>query len=176
MRQWNQFLMVGLLSLLIEVAGFRNLTFPTLTQAIHILPIAVFQVLQQILSSIAISRIPVSLSHTIKATSPIITCLIYAVFFNVSYSSWVYISLVPLTFGVMLLSHSSFVFDSIGILSATSCTVVFVCYNLASKKIFNQAAGHHSKYKMDKLNMLFLSAIQAWILMAPVWFWAEGIF
>ena len=168
--------MVGILSLLIEVAGFRNLVFPTLSQAIHVMPLAFFQVFQQILSSIAISRIPVSLSHTIKATSPIITCLMYAVFFNVSYSNMVYISLVPLTFGVMLLSHSSFVFDTIGLLSAISSTIVFVLYNLASKKIFNQAAGQHSKYKMDKINMLFLSAIQAWILMAPVWIYTEGIF
>lgn len=166
--------MVGIMSLLIEVAGFKNLGFPTLAQAIHIIPLSFFQVFQQILSSIAISRIPVSLSHTIKATSPVITCLIYAVFFNVSYSNRVYASLVPLTFGVMLLSHSSFVFDAVGILCAISSTVIFVLYNLASKKAFNQAASQHSKYKMDKLNMLFLSAIQAWILMAPVWLWTEG--
>lgn len=167
--------MVGLMSLLIEVAGFRNLVFPTLAQAIHVIPLSFFQVFQQILSSVAISRIPVSLSHTIKATSPIITCLIYAIFFNVSYSNRVYLSLVPLTFGIMLLSHSSFLFDAVGILCAISSTIIFVLYNLASKKIFNQAASQRSKYKMDKLNMLFLSAIQAWILMAPVWVWTEGV-
>ena len=168
--------MVGLVSIIIELAGYRNLVFPTLANAIHVIPLSFFQVFQQILSSIAISRIPVSLSHTIKATSPILTCILYACFFNVSYSPRVYISLAPLTFGVMILSHSSVTFDAIGILCAIGSTLVFVLYTVASKKIFNQAAGHHSKYKMDKLNMLFLSAIQAWILMSPVWFWSEGIF
>jgi solute carrier family 35 protein E1 len=172
--KWNQFLWIGLLSLLIEVAGYRNLKRPTIRNALHILPLSIFQVLQQILSSIAISRIPVSLSHTIKATSPVITVVIYASFFNVSYSYKVYTALFPLTIGVMVLSHSTFVFDFIGISCSICSTVIFVLYNLATKKIFNQAAGHHSKYKMDKLNMLFFSAIQAWFLMIPVWFWAEG--
>lgn len=91
-----------------------------------------------------------------------------------TYSFKVYLALFPLTTGVMILSHSSFVFDAIGILSSVFATLVFVLYNLARKKTITQAAGHHSKYKMDKLNVLFLCAIQAWVLMIPIWYWTEG--
>ena len=63
-----QFGLVALFSIFASRLGGGRLLFPTLAIAMHILPLAVFQVVSHILSSIAISRIPVSLAHTIKVS------------------------------------------------------------------------------------------------------------
>ena len=50
------------------------------------MPLTLFQIGGHILSSDAMSRIPVSLVHTIKGLSPLLTVLAYRIFFRVSYS------------------------------------------------------------------------------------------
>ncbi|KAH9013332.1 TPT-domain-containing protein [Lactarius hengduanensis] len=100
------------------------------------LPMGCFQVGGHIFSSIAISRIPVSTTHTIKALSPLFTVAAYALLFGVRYSAKTYISLFPLTVGVMLacsfdMSASNF----IGLLCAFGSAIVFVSSNIFFKKI-----------------------------------------
>ena len=58
------------------------------------------------LGTLAVSRVEVSLVHTIKALSPLFTVLSYAVLFRVPYSSRTYIALVPLMLGVILACSS----------------------------------------------------------------------
>ncbi len=88
-------------------------------------------------------------------------------------------SLVPLTLGVMLVCLNEIKFQMIGFVCALSATFVFVMQNIYSKKLFNQASSkttlHSAKTpKLDKLNMLFMSSLLAFVLMAPVWIYSEG--
>lgn len=128
-----------------------------------------FQVGGHVFSSIAISRIPVSTVHTIKALSPLFTVAAYALLFGVSYSAKTYISLLPLTLGVML----AFSFDvsasnAIGLLCAFGSALVFVSSNIFFKKIMPTGSAQSSN-KLDKLNLLLYSSGMAFLLMIPIW-------
>ncbi|KAK0741679.1 triose-phosphate transporter family-domain-containing protein [Apiosordaria backusii] len=147
------------------------------------LPLAAFQIGGHLLSSNATSKIPVSLVHTIKGLSPLFTVLAYRFIFDIRYPRATYISLIPLTIGVMLACSSNrtqFGGQFLGILYALCATIIFVTQNIFSKRLFNEAAraeaeglGVQSK-KLDKLNLLCYSSGMAFICTLPIWFWSEG--
>ncbi len=88
-----------------RILGKRALTRlvkPSFARVAEVGQLAFFNVLGQALSSLAISRVPVATVHTIKALSPLFTVLSYTYLFNVTYSSKTYMSLFPLTMGVMM--------------------------------------------------------------------------
>lgn len=158
------------MSPLVRFTTFRR---PTKTIIRNTLPMGVFQVGGHIFSSMAISRIPVSTVHTIKALSPLFTVAAYALFFGVSYSSRTYVSLLPLTVGVMLAcsSHMS-ASDFVGLLCAFGSAIVFVSSNIFFKKIMPSNASSTQSdlsHKLDKLNLLLYSSSMAFLLMIPIW-------
>jgi solute carrier family 35 protein E1 len=144
-------------------------------------------------SSMAISRIPVSTVHTIKvylilfpqesrliilqALSPLFTVVAYALLFRVSYSMKTYISLLPLTLGVMLAcSFDMSASNTIGLLCAFGSAIVFVSSNIFFKKIMpSKASGisQSSSHKLDKLNLLLYSSGMAFLLMIPIWLYYD---
>jgi solute carrier family 35 protein E1 len=145
------------------------------------LPLAVFQIGGHLLSSTATAKIPVSLVHTIKGLSPLFTVIAYRVVFDIRYPVVTYLSLIPLTLGVMLACSAEFHGNFIGILCAFLAALIFVTQNIFSKRLFNEAAkaeadGQHVKSrKLDKLNLLCYSSGLAFVLTAPIWFWSEGL-
>ncbi|KAF9006035.1 triose-phosphate transporter family-domain-containing protein [Cyathus striatus] len=156
---------------------FSTIRRPTKAIIRSTLPMGMFQVGGHMFSSIAISRIPVSTVHTIKALSPLFTVAAYALLFGVSYSSKTYASLLPLTFGVMLacsfdVSASNFV----GLLCAFGSALVFVSSNIFFKKIMpsnSSGSSSHSSHKLDKLNLLLYSSGMAFLLMIPIWMYYD---
>lgn len=158
------------------IPGLKNgLRAPTKEVLATTAPMAVFQVGGHILSSFATSRIPVSLVHTIKGMSPLFTVFAYRYLFGVRYSTATYVSLVPLTVGVMLACSAEFRGNFIGIICAFLGAMIFVWQNIFSKKLFNEsnAAGAGSK-KLDKLNLLCYSSGMAFLLTLPGWLYVEG--
>lgn len=145
------------------------------------LPLTLFQIGGHILSSDAMSRIPVSLVHTIKGLSPLFTVLAYRLYFNIRYSSTTYLSLIPLTFGVIMACSANFSGNFIGLICAFGSALLFVTQNIVSKKLFNEAEQAEQdnqpvkRRKPDKLNLLCYSAGLAFIFTAPIWFFSEGI-
>ncbi|KAG6902586.1 hypothetical protein C0995_014593 [Termitomyces sp. Mi166 len=155
---------------------FSKLRAPSRTIVQNTLPMGMFQVGGHMFSSIAISRIPVSTVHTIKALSPLFTVAAYALLFGVSYSSRTYVSLLPLTIGVMLAcSFDMSASNAIGLLCAFGSALVFVSSNIFFKKIMptNGGALTQSAHKLDKLNLLLYSASMAFILMIPLWLYHD---
>ncbi|KAH7311739.1 triose-phosphate transporter family-domain-containing protein [Stachybotrys elegans] len=148
------------------------------------LPLAAFQIAGHLLSSTATAKIPVSLVHTIKGLSPLFTVLAYRFIFDIRYPKATYLSLVPLTLGVMLACSGKHGFGGqvLGIVEAFLATIIFVTQNIFSKRLFNDAARAESEgnaatsRKLDKLNLLCYSSGMAFILTLPIWFWSEGIF
>ncbi|KAI9863833.1 MAG: suppressor of loss of ypt1 [Trichoglossum hirsutum] len=145
------------------------------------LPLAAFQVGGHLLSSTATSKIPVSLVHTIKGMSPLFTVLAYRLVFRVHYAPATYLSLIPLTLGVMLACSAEFRGNIIGIFCALGGALIFVTQNIFSKKLFNEAARaeadgqYQQSRKLDKLNLLCYSSGLAFVLTAPLWIWSEGL-
>lgn len=144
------------------------------------LPLAVFQLAGHILSSMATSQIPVSLVHTIKGLSPLFTVLAYRVLFRIRYARATYLSLVPLTLGVMLACSTGLSTNFFGIGCAFCAALIFVSQNIFSKKLFNEAdraeadAQNPARRKLDKLNLLFYCSGLAFFLTLPIWFVTEG--
>ena len=100
-----------------------------------VLPLAVFNIVGHVFSSIAIALIPVSFVHTIKALSPFFTVVLSSVILRSRYSRDVYISLVPLMIGVALACTSEIAWDLAGGLAALASALVFVVQNIFSKKV-----------------------------------------
>lgn len=144
------------------------------------LPLAGFQLTGHILSSMATSQIPVSLVHTIKGLSPLFTVLAYRIFFRIRYARATYLSLVPLTLGVMLACSTGFSTSFFGILYAFIATLVFVSQNIFSKRLFNEASRaetesrNFGRRKLDKLNLLCYCSGLAFFLTLPIWLFTEG--
>ncbi|KAI0075311.1 TPT-domain-containing protein [Panus rudis PR-1116 ss-1] len=160
------------------VIRFSTLRKPTKAILQSTFPMGCFQVGGHIFSSMAISRIPVSTVHTIKALSPLFTVAAYALVFGVSYSAKTYFSLLPLTIGVMLAcSFDVSVSNATGLLCAFGSAIVFVSSNIFFKKIMpsnnSHSSGAGSHHKLDKVNLLFYSSSMAFLLMVPIWMWTD---
>ncbi|KAK2463601.1 hypothetical protein APHAL10511_004352 [Amanita phalloides] len=175
-----QFGFVALYCLLLmsPVIRFTRLRAPSKAILKTTLPMGMFQVGGHMFSSMAISRIPVSTVHTIKALSPLFTVAAYALLFGVSYSSKTYISLLPLTFGVMLAcSFDVSASNAIGLLCAFGSALVFVSSNIFFKKIMPSNTSGSSTtgttHKLDKLNLLLYSSGMAFLLMIPMWLYYD---
>jgi solute carrier family 35 protein E1 len=153
---------------------------PSKDLLIATLPLTAFQVGGHILNSDAMTMIPVSLVHTIKGLSPLMTVVAYRVFFNIKHSTPTYLSLIPLTVGVILACSASFAGNLLGLTYAFGSAVLFVTQNIVSKKIFNEAAQAEAegaplaRRKPDKLNLLCYSSACAFCITFPIWLWSEG--
>lgn len=144
------------------------------------LPLAAFQIGGHLLSSTATAKIPVSLVHTIKGLSPLFTVFAYRLIYNIRYPVATYLSLIPLTLGVMLACSAEFKGNIFGILYAFLAAIIFVTQNIFSKRLFNEAAiaeaaGQPRSNKLDKLNLLCYCSGLAFLITSPIWFWSEGI-
>jgi len=149
------------------------------------IPLAVFQIAGHLLSSTATAKIPVSLVHTIKGLSPLFTVLAYRLLYDIRYPTATYLSLIPLTGGVMLACSGKHGFggELLGVLYALLAAIVFVTQNIFSKKLFNEAAQaeklsptpDREPRKLDKLNLLCYSSGLAFLMTLPIWFWSEGV-
>jgi solute carrier family 35 protein E1 len=104
--------------------------------------------------------------------SPLFTVAAYALLFGVSYSTKTYVSLLPLTIGVMLAcSFEVSASNTIGLLCAFGSALVFVSSNIFFKKIMPSNTGgiSSSSHKLDKMNLLLYSSGMAFLLMIPIW-------
>jgi len=160
-------------SLLGEFTLAKRLVRISWQQMREIVQISVFNVLGHALSSLAVSRVEVSLVHTIKALSPLFTVLSYALFFRVPYSTRTYIALVPLMTGVVLACSSlskNKRDDMVGFAAALGSTLIVVAQNIYSKKLLKPAvsAATNAPEKLDKVNILFYSSACSVVLMLPM--------
>ncbi|KIK61651.1 hypothetical protein GYMLUDRAFT_165678 [Collybiopsis luxurians FD-317 M1] len=167
------FVAVYCLLFMSPIFRFARLRSPTKSILKDTFPMGCFQVGGHVFSSMAISRIPVSTVHTIKALSPLFTVAAYALLFGVSYSAKTYTSLLPLTIGVMLASSSDVsASNAVGLLCAFGSAIVFVSSNIFFKKIMPTNSGgglSQPSQKLDKINLLFYSSSMAFMLMIPIW-------
>ena len=124
-----------------------------------------------------------SLVHTIKGLSPLFTVLAYRVLFRIHYTVSTYLSLIPLTLGVVLACSVEFSGNISGIICAFIAALIFVSQNIFSKKLFNDAAraeadglppSQQHPRKLDKLNLLCYCSGLAFLLTFPLWLWTEG--
>ena len=104
------------------------------------------------------------------------TVAAYALLFGVKYSPKTYISLLPLTIGVMLACTFDVSASNIfGLMSAFGSALIFVSSNIFFKKIMptSNSGGASSVHKLDKINLLFYSSGIAFLMMIPIWLYCD---
>ncbi|GAB7365397.1 hypothetical protein MBLNU230_g6475t1 [Neophaeotheca triangularis] len=189
-----QFALVSSLCVILSHAAKHNATLrswaPVLKNGIRkpnrdlisaTLPLTAFQIGGHITNSYAMESIPVSLVHTIKGLSPLMTVFAYRFFLAIRYSIPTYLSLIPLTLGVIMACSADFRGNVLGLTYAFGSAILFVTQNIVSKKIFNEAARAEADNtvplrlrKPDKLNLLCYSSALALLFTFPIWLWSEG--
>ena len=118
-------------------------------------------------SHISILHIPLSYSHTVKATMPVFTVLLSKLIFNESHSAGVYLTLVPIVGGVLMATVSDIVIDMIGVLNALISTGAFTLQNMYSKKTMKEIDIH-------QLQLLEHITLIALLIFLPVWAVVDG--
>ncbi|KAI9225753.1 MAG: triose-phosphate transporter family-domain-containing protein [Piptocephalis tieghemiana] len=176
---WIQFLFTSMYAFLsAKVFRITTLQPPSRRVFAVVVPLCAFQVGSHVLTSIAISRVPVSFVHTVKALSPLFTVLAYRLLFSVTYPPRVYTAMIPLTLGVMLACAKALDVQFVGVLCALGSCIIYVAQNIFSKRVLFRDEGvtpnSAAPPRMDKINLLFWSSISAFIVMTPGWLWSEG--
>ena len=167
-----------------SIPALRNgIRYPSREVVATTMPLALFQIGGHILSSTATEKIPVSLVHTIKGLSPLFTVLAYRFIYHIHYPTATYLSLIPLTLGVILACSVEFSGNLFGVICAFGGALVFVTQNIFSKKLFNDSsraeadapASTMTQRKLDKLNLLCYCSGLAFILTFPIWLWTDAL-
>ncbi|ORY02717.1 TPT-domain-containing protein [Basidiobolus meristosporus CBS 931.73] len=165
-----QFGLVAVLAFVIgHVFGLTTIQAPTRDILLPTLPISLFAIGGHVFSSVALSQVPVSFVHTVKALAPLFTVMLHKFIYNTEYPSGVYVSLLPLTLGVMLAFTFQMTVSFTGFAYALISCIIFVVQNMFSKRVLSK-----DRKKLDKLNILFYSSLCSFTLMLPLWFYSEG--
>jgi len=129
-------------------------------------PLSVFQVAGHVFGSVATLKLNVSTVHTVKALSPLFTVAADRVVFGQTYSKQTYLSLLPLTAGVIAACLTDLTAHPLGLVCAFLSAVVFVAQNLVGKKVV-------SVDSYDHLSLVFYSSAFAFGMTLPVWLYCD---
>lgn len=155
-----QFGFLILFSYASHLVGFYQLRWLSLKQLYCIFPLGLGHVFAHLLTQISLGNVPVSFTHTIKATSPIFSVILAHIFLKERFSKQVLLSLIPIILGVSLSTLSEVNFNAIGFFTAFGSCIIFACQNIYSKKLFADAS-------VDHLNLVMYTAFFAFFLMLP---------
>lgn len=109
---------------------------PKVIQAIY--PVGIFHGLGQICTVLSLGAGAVSFTHIVKAMEPFFSALVAMVFFNQIFSLHVYLTLIPVVFGVSLACYSDLSFNWISFLTAMMSNAMFALRANYSKLALNE--------------------------------------
>ncbi|OLL24851.1 putative transporter [Neolecta irregularis DAH-3] len=132
-------------------------------------PLSVFQVAGHVFGSLATAKLSVSTVQTVKALSPLFTVAADRFLFCANYSSLTYLSLFPLTAGVVAACSQDLSAHPLGLVCALLSALVFVAQNLLGKKVLSP----DSPAKIDHLSLIFYSSAIAFCITLPVWLYCD---
>ncbi|ABN66654.2 member of triose phosphate translocator family [Scheffersomyces stipitis CBS 6054] len=151
------------------------------------LPMGGFQFIGHLTSHKATSLIPVSLVHTVKSLSPMVTVMIYRVLFKAKYRMVTYVTLLPLIAGIMLTcykksssSGGNGSYYVTGLVYAFVSMLIFVSQNIFAKKRLTiepekllPSNKSEDDEKVDKLTILFYCSLIGFTATIPVYLFSE---
>jgi drug/metabolite transporter (DMT)-like permease len=140
---------------------------PTARLVRILLPYSACRVASHSAASLALSLMPVSLMHTVKAIGPLFTVALSRLFLGARVSPRVLLSLVPICGGILLACASDVEFRLGGAVAA-----VFSVLALAFQAILSKGIFVHSD--LTEFSLLFYSSLTSAVLLAPLWFMTEG--
>lgn len=178
---------MGSIPNLSEVKSMGTLLTPTPLIISTTLSMGMYQFVGHITSHKATSIIPVSMVHTVKALSPIMTVLINRFVFNSKYTMVTYVTLMPLILGIMLTCYNpkhledELLYYKSGLTYAFISMLIFVVQNISAKKSLTYTDGPKNlplsksrlNKKVDKLTILLFCSIIGFVFTSPFYLYLE---
>jgi len=131
------------------------------------LPYSICRIVNHSLATLALSLMPVSLMHTVKAISPLFTVALSRLLLRKRVSWQVLASLVPICGGILLACATDIEFQLGGAVAASISVLAVTFQAILSKGIFTNS-------DLTEFSLLFYSSLTSAVLMMPFWFFAEG--
>ncbi|KAK9673947.1 hypothetical protein RND81_12G200900 [Saponaria officinalis] len=97
-------------------------------------PVALAHSIGHVAATVSMSKVAVSFTHIIKSAEPAFSVLVSRFFLGESFSSGVYLSLIPIIGGCGLAALTELNFNMIGFVGAMISNLAFVFRNIFSKK------------------------------------------
>jgi drug/metabolite transporter (DMT)-like permease len=113
------------------------------------IPVAVALAFGKTLTYISYGKIPVSLTHTVKASSPIFSVILMRLWLKKRASTEVILSLLPICFGIALCGITEIQFDALGFSAALVSSLSSVLQNTLFKQMINV----HSRESLITLHL-----------------------
>eukprot|EP00904_Undaria_pinnatifida_P010405 jgi/Undpi1/6495/HiC_scaffold_20.g08974.m1 len=135
-----------------------------------ILPIAVMHTTGQTLTVVAFGAGAVSVAHIVKATEPLFSTVTAAVFLKTVFRWQVYAALLPIVFGVILVSVGELSFSWAPFLLAVGSNTVFALRSTFSKKAMTAPRGKN----MNPANLYAVTTAMSFLLLLPLAALLEG--
>eukprot|EP00128_Syssomonas_multiformis_P000053 Colp12_sorted_trinity150504_noHs@25455 len=127
-----------------------------------ILPLSFGKILATLMSQVSIWKVPVSYAHTVKALAPIFAVALSRIVLGEKQTMKVYLSLLPILYGVFIATVNELEFNLLGMVAALSSSLVLVALSIYSKKMMMER-------RFDHLNLLYYTARLSTLLLLPYW-------
>jgi len=169
---------VGLLWAPLPTFGMQKRRFASLrepprlswSQLATVSTVALWLALGHVMSTVAPAYGTVAFTNVVKTLEPLFTCLFSAVFFKQVFALPVYLSLLPVIFGVALASASEVSFSTISLISGLLSNVCFALRAISAKKLMNRPVGDN----MNAQNLYAVLTMVACAGILPIALAAEG--
>jgi drug/metabolite transporter (DMT)-like permease len=115
------------------------------------------------MSNIGIKHVYVSFAMTVGATAPLFTVLMSRIIMEKQFNKWVYISIIPMVFGISMAAKGEMNFDTIGFI----CCTIGVIFR-AIKSVIQQMLLTDPQQKLNPIELLFYMS-QPCIVITGIW-------
>ena len=142
----------------------------TMTEVGTISGVAVWLALGHVMSTVSPAYGTVAFTNVVKTLEPLFTCLFSAIFLKQIFALPVYLSLIPVIFGVALASASEVSFSMISLISGLLSNVCFALRAISAKTLMTKPVGEN----MNAQNLYAVLTIIALVAIVPLAVLAEG--
>ena len=132
--------------------------------------VALWLALGHVLSTVSPAYGTVAFTNVVKTLEPLFTCFFSAIFLKQVFSVPVYLSLVPVIFGVALASANEVSFSMISLISGLLSNVCFALRAISAKRVMGKKVGDN----LDAQNLYGVLTIVALVAIVPLALLAEG--